>query len=149
MGEKIRARMCNEKTGEFEEVWVPASELQWAEEKTYEPLIQAIIATDQNPSLIERYRIPVSEINVDPAFAPRRDLVESMRGATDEYITLNRSGRYLIDLLEREDGSLWSYDHAVIIASIKLKDPSTELYVQVLGFDPAPGSVRLKWQRKQ
>lgn len=125
----------------FREEKVPIESLKNDPSRIYEPLVEAYMAEMEDPSVGRNVVVLPSDIHVSPAFAAPAEHVQVLRPAFTELRRTNEEMMRPIPLLERDDGTLWSYDDTAIIALYRELAPDARILCRIIGRDPAQGET--------
>ena len=109
-----------------------------AQPPLYQPMMDALQSEADGTTATEIISVPAKYIGIPAGYAPPEQILAFVLKAFDQIRKLKEDGNSAFDVLERADGSIWSYDAPAIIAAYHKVAPDVVVRCRVLGFDPEP-----------
>lgn len=106
--------------------------------KPYGPFIDALNGFAANPRSAQRRIVPVTAIDIADEYQPNRSSLRGFCPNAERFTELRRSRELQKEpvlVLERPDGSLWTYDDAGILMLYREYAPDAKVAVAIIGTD--------------
>ena len=103
----------------------------------YQPHMDALLAELNGETTPELRSVVASEIGIPAGYAPPAWVLERILPTFKDIRRAREEENRAFDLLERADGSLWSYDAPAMVAAYHAAAPNAVVLCKILGPDPA------------
>jgi hypothetical protein len=123
----------------FREERIPIDQIQSDPSRVYEPMVEAYMAYYSGQTAGRTVTVLASKIRVAEAFRAPLEHIAMMRPGFTEVRRTNEEHLRELFVLEREDGSIWSYDDTALVALYQELAPGARVLCRIIGTDPAQG----------
>ncbi len=104
----------------------------------YGPALEATLAYMNGETRPELRVVGVREIGIPAGYAPPDRMMDMIRPVFEQIRRARADALDAFDVMERADGTLWSYDGPWLVAAYHALAPEAKVLCRVIGHDPAP-----------
>jgi hypothetical protein len=103
----------------------------------YQPALEATLAYMNGDTMPELRVVVAREVGIPEGYAPPAWVMTPILRVFEQLHRQRADAMRAFDVMERADGSLWSYDAPAMVAAYHAVAPNARVLVRVIGRDPA------------